>query len=242
MAVIFVPHAVRLERADKLFNMQKFLVFIYLFAVIALITGCSSQPHVVRLNEDGPISGQHKIYVVSHGWHTGLVLPAKDIQSRLPRLKDRFGNASYIEFGWGDRDFYQASEITTGLAFRAMFWSSGSAIHSVEVTGDVPQFFPNSEVRKLCLSDAALASLIDFIAGSFAKNPQGEIVELKKGIYGNSQFYEGVGDFNLFNTCNKWTAKALSSAGMDISPIFRLTAGSVMRYMSSFATACPEII
>jgi hypothetical protein len=30
------------------------------------------------------------------------------------------------------------------------------------------------------------------------------------------------------NTCNKWTAKGLKSAGMDISPMFKLTAGSVM--------------
>jgi uncharacterized protein (TIGR02117 family) len=219
--------------------MQNISACIFLLA-LTLIGGCSSRPHVVRQTDDVPISGINKIYVVSHGWHTGLVLPAKDIQARLPKLKERFGNAPFIEFGWGDKGFYQANEITTGLTLRAMFWSSGSVIHSVEVTGDVERFFPGSEVRQLCLSDASLASMIVFVAGSFAKNPQGEIVALKDGVYGNSQFYEGIGEYHMFNTCNKWTAKALSSAGMDISPVFKLTAGSIMSHIQSQAIACPE--
>jgi len=33
------------------------------------------------------------------------------------------------------------------------------------------------------------------------------------------------------NTCNKWTAKGLKSAGMDISPTFKLTADSIMDYL-----------
>jgi uncharacterized protein (TIGR02117 family) len=209
---------------------------------LSLISGCSSQPYVIKLAEDAPRTGHNEIYVVSHGWHTGLVLPAKEIQLRLPGLKKRFGDKPFIEFGWGDKGFYQTNEITTGLTFRAMFWSSGSVIHAVAVPGDVLKFFQNSEVRQLCLSDAGVSSLIDFIANSFSKNPQGEIVELKNGIYGDSQFYAGTGDYYLFNTCNKWTAKALRSAGMDISPTFKLTAGSVMSYVHGQTNTCSELL
>jgi uncharacterized protein (TIGR02117 family) len=212
----------------------------FILLLLSLISACSSKPYVVRLSEDAPLTGQKEIYVVSHGWHTGLVLPAKEMQSRLPPLKERFGNTPYIEFGWGDKGFYQAKEITTGLTFRAMFWSSGSVIHAVAVAGDVSRFFPNSEVQKLCLSDAAASSLFDFVASSFARNQQGEIIELKNGIYGNSQFYAGIGDYYLFNTCNKWTAKGLRSAGLDISPVFKLSAGSVMNSVHSQSSACLE--
>jgi len=209
-----------------------------LFVFSALLAGCSSKPYAVKLPEDIPVSGRNEIYVVSHGWHTGLVLPAKNIQDRLPGLKQRFGNTPWIEFGWGDKGFYQANEITIGLTFRAMFWSSGSVIHAVAVAGDIQEFFPNSDVRKLCFSDAALSSLLDFMEGSFARNPQGEIVALKDGIYGNSQFYDGVGVYHMFNTCNKWTAKGLQSAGMDVSPMLKLTSGSVMSYIESRASNC----
>ena len=51
-------------------------------------------------------SAENEVYVVNHGWHTGFVLPASDIQQVIPELKNRFGNAPYIEFGWGDNEFY----------------------------------------------------------------------------------------------------------------------------------------
>jgi len=62
-------------------------------------------------------------------------------------------------------------------------------------------------------------------------------LELQKGIYGDSQFYSAVGDFYLMNTCNRWTAKGLKSIGMDISPTLKLTAGSVMNYLTKANTA-----
>ena len=34
------------------------------------------------------------------------------------------------------------------------------------------------------------------------------------------------------NMCNRWTAKGLKSIGMDISPTLKLTAGSVMNYLT----------
>ena len=48
---------------------------------------------------------RNEVYVVNHGWHTGFVLPASVIQQEIPELKNRFGNAPYIEFGWGDNEF-----------------------------------------------------------------------------------------------------------------------------------------
>jgi len=67
----------------------------------------------------------------------------------------------------------------------------------------------------------------------------GKVKELKNGIYGNSQFYKGVGDYYLMNTCNKWTAKGLRSTGMDISTKFTLTAGSVIGYLDG-GRFCPD--
>jgi hypothetical protein len=70
---------------------------------------------------DISVGSSKEIYVVSHGWHTGFVVPASTIESRLPQLRDRFANAPYIEFGWGDKGFYQAKEITSGLTLQAIF-------------------------------------------------------------------------------------------------------------------------
>ena len=204
---------------------------IFLIVILSLLTACSSKPYVVKHTEMHAVVGQEKIYIVSHGWHTGFVVPAKQIQNQLPKLKKRFGDIPYIEFGWGDNDYYQAKEITTGLTLNAILWPTDSVIHAVAVPVKADKFFANSIVETLCLSGREYSSLLRFISESFYKDAHGEILELKSGIYGNSQFYKGGGNFYFMNTCNNWTAKGLKSAGMDISPAFKFTADSIMDYL-----------
>ena len=78
--------------------------------------------------------------------------------------------------------------------------------------------------------------VLEFIKDSFQKDQDGYIIPEHHGIYGDSQFYTGVGRYQLFNTCNKWTAKALNSGGYHLDPTFKLTSSSVM---SSLDSACP---
>ena len=205
--------------------------------IIIILAGCSAKPYIVSYAEEFEGSGQNEVYVVSHGWHTGFVIPASEIQGVIPELEQRFGDTPYIEFGWGDKGFYQAKETTLGLTLRAIFWPTESVVHSVSVPQEVEEYFSNSEVAKLCLSDGELSALIAFISRSFFRDKSGNLLELQKGIYGDSKFYSGVGDFYLMNTCNRWTAKGLKSIGMDISPTLKLTAGSVMNYLTKANTA-----
>jgi len=204
----------------------------FILLIIIILGGCSAKPYIVSYAEKFEGSGQNGVYVVSHGWHTGFVIPAPEIQGVIPELEQRFGDIPYIEFGWGDKGFYQAKETTSGLTLRAIFWPTESVVHSVAVPHMVEEYFSNSEVAKLCLSDVELSALISFISSSFFRDKSGNLLELQKGIYGDSQFYSGVGDFYLMNTCNRWTAKGLKSIGMDISPTLKLTAGSVMNYLT----------
>ena len=204
----------------------------FILLIIIILAGCSAKPYIVSYAEEFEGSGQNEVYVVSHGWHTGFVIPAPEIQRVMPELERRFGNTPYIEFGWGDKGFYQAKETTLGLTLRAIFWPTESVVHSVAVPQKVEEYFLNSEVAKLCLNDGELSALIGFISSSFYRDRSGNLLELQKGIYGDSKFYSGVGDFYLMNTCNRWTAKGLKSIGMDISPTLKLTAGSVMNYLT----------
>lgn len=202
---------------------------------LILLAGCSSKPYTTKVSAELPPTGINEIYIVSHGWHTGFVIPAADIETRYPQLKERFDDSPYLEIGWGDKGFYQAQVITTGLAIRAVFWPTESVIHAVAVPSSPEEYFAGSLVQRLCLHDREYSSLIDFISNSFHTSEEGKIKELRNGIYGNSQFYKGTGDYYLMNTCNKWTAKGLKSAGMDISPTFKLTADSIMDYLQEKA-------
>ncbi|MCV5148187.1 DUF2459 domain-containing protein, partial [Escherichia coli] len=66
------------------------------------------------------------MYIVSHGWHTGIVVPAANVNRVLPQLDARFAQPKWYEIGWGDKGFYQAQEITSSLTLQAMFWSTGA--------------------------------------------------------------------------------------------------------------------
>ncbi|MDH5765393.1 MAG: TIGR02117 family protein [Gammaproteobacteria bacterium] len=232
--------------------------FILGFLVVIILGACSSKPFVIPGSKIYKGDGENDIYIISHGWHTGIVIPADDIKTIAPELDQRFGETLYLEFGWGDKGFYQANEITSGLTLRAVFWPTESVMHVVAVPVYPYEYFPDSEIERLCLNNEELKLLIQFLSDSFYKEA-GRIVTLKNGLYGDSQFYKAEGDYYLMNTCNKWTAKGLKSIGMDIWPMFKLTSGSIMDYIrkhtqsngdiagvfnavpGSFSTLCPVI-
>ncbi|NOQ14006.1 MAG: TIGR02117 family protein [Methyloprofundus sp.] len=208
---------------------------IYLLPIfLVVLCACPTKPYALKHQDRFSGTGSNEVYVISHGWHTGFVVPAKDIQIKIPKLKNRFASSKYIEFGWGDKEFYLAKEKTSGLAIKAVFWPTESVVHVVPVSRNLFPFVPDIEVEKLCLTDDEFLSLIDFIVNSFDKDSKGEVLELQTGIVGDSQFYKGVGDYYFMNTCNNWTAKGLQSVGMNTFSLFKLTADSVMRDAREF--------
>ena len=84
----------------KEYSIRNFLIIIFI-----LLSGCSSAPHMVEHPDDFTGTGENAVYIVSHGWHTGFVISAVAMQEKLPKLKERFGDVPYIEFGWGDKGF-----------------------------------------------------------------------------------------------------------------------------------------
>ena len=48
--------------------------------IIIFLAGCLAKPHIFSSAEEFEGSGQNEVYVVSHGWHTGFVIPAPEIQ------------------------------------------------------------------------------------------------------------------------------------------------------------------
>jgi uncharacterized protein (TIGR02117 family) len=195
--------------------------------LVSALSGCATYPKAVEPAEVLQASSL-TVQVASHGWHTGIILPVELVYSKIPELEDRFIGAHFLEIGWGDAGFYQANEITSGITFRAIFLPTDSVVHVVGLEIPAHRYFTGSLVKNVEINQANLDSLLSFVSNSFGRDAQGGLIELRKGIYGDSQFYAGEGSYYALNTCNKWTAKALYSAGIDISPALKLTASSVM--------------
>lgn len=169
-----------------------------------------------------------RISVVNHGWHSALVIKKADISDIvLPEIRE-FPDAHYLEFGWGDWDYYQAPDPGLGLALKAAFWSSRSVLHVAGFKDTVEKYFHGSEIVEIGLSDEAFERLIQFISDSFSRSDPAALLETRPGLYGKSRFYAAEGRFHLFRTCNTWVAEALRSAGLPITSAYAITAGNLM--------------
>ena len=208
-------------------------IFIFQSILVLLIAlgACASNPAVADKAQEGVSANRMVVYVVGHDWHTGIILPTADILTYLPELKNQFTDSPYLEFGWGDKNFYQAEDPGAGLAIKALLWPTEAVMHVVAVPKDVPGYYPQSEIHRICILPDHYTALLNFIFNSFRLTKAGGIISLKKGLYGNAFFYEAKGRYSLFNTCNTWTAKGLKQAGLNINPGAMAAASALMDFM-----------
>jgi uncharacterized protein (TIGR02117 family) len=175
-------------------------------------------------------SDEVTIYVVSHGWHTGIVVPRNQLGEHLAFVPKQLGEYPFYEFGWGEKDFYQAPENTVLLALKASLWVNESTMHVATLPLTPDQYFPASETVTLHVSTNGLHKLTTALAASFATDAQDKAIYTSNGLYGErSGFFDGVGSYHFFNTCNTWTARMLNTAGVPTTTVLTLSAGSVIK-------------
>lgn len=152
-------------------------------------------------------TGERTLYVVSHGWHSGIVVGRRELTRRLPALAADIGHEGHVEVGWGEERFYQAREATAGMALRAVLQPNASVLQVVPFAGPPRVYFAGSEVVEVRTDEAGYAAALDFIAATFKPGPR----RLAPSLYGEGWFYAAEGSFHLFNTCNDWVARAISA-------------------------------
>lgn len=178
------------------------------------------------------------IQVVRHRWHTGIVIPADSLRPPLSFLRETFPDARYLEFGWGDADFYRNTN-NLWLMVRALFWPTDTAVHVVGLN-KAPARLPHTDLMALPVTPAGMADLQQALAHSFARSDEGEPVVMEPGLYGDSFFYRARGTFWLGRTCNTWTAQMLAAARKPVRTFAALTAGGVMDQVREQANSCTD--
>jgi hypothetical protein len=69
-----------------------------------------------------------QIHFFREGMHTHLVLPAKSLLDYIPELKEQLQNAPWARIGWGDFQYYGASQQTLISAMRALLLPTSAVI------------------------------------------------------------------------------------------------------------------
>ena len=203
------------------------------FVIVFLTYACSIPAAEIPLPDDR--KNVRTVFVVHDAWHAAIVTKKSDIPiDVLPELRD-FPSAEYLEFSWGDRDYFPAPDAGVGLALKAAFWSSGSILHVVGFKDAVQNAYPNAEIIEIPLSEEGFQRMVKFIADTFSRPHPPTPAEARPGLFSNGRFYAAEGKFSLFRTCNTWVAEALSAAGLPIRPSHAITAGNLSDQLRPFA-------
>jgi uncharacterized protein (TIGR02117 family) len=173
-------------------------------------------------------------YVISNGYHTGIVLPARNTCFNWKaELNNSCADSSWIEFGWGDKDFYMAEGSSLWLGIKAMLLPTDGVMHVVRYKGNnINRYYSADHIKKIKICEADYQSLTSYISNSFYKDTNKNIIPLGKGLYGEwSQFYEAKGTYTALFNCNNWANEALKKAKIKV-PVWGSTSYSIFRMLN----------
>lgn len=191
------------------------VIFLVLYVVAAL--------GLQRITVDRePNSGEDvTIYILTNGVHTDIVVPVHTAYANWAAMVT-FANthladttAGYLALGWGDKGFYLQTptwaDLKFSVAFKAATGLSSSAMHATYY----PAMREGKDCHKILISNAQYERLVTFIKESFDHAPDGQFINIPTNAnYGKGDaFYEAVGSYSLFYTCNTWANQALKSCG-----------------------------
>lgn len=216
-----------------LFTLEMLVLFVCSYLTIVLIG------LIISVNNDyNKDVGEIDMYVASNGIHTDICLPVTSYgvdwtefisTNSFNGIKKR---PKYISIGWGDKGFFldtpEWGDLTFETAFNAAFLPSPTAMH-VAYKNECP--IENEKVKYCPITKIKFLLLVDFIKTSFQlQNNQSPIIIEGKGYTEFDNFYEAKGNYHLFRTCNTWTNKALSIAGVKTSALALFEKG-ILRHL-----------
>lgn len=168
--------------------------------LIVLLLAACAQPRPC----EGP---SRTLHVVSHGWHSGIVVERRALVERVPGLAGEIGREGYVEVGWGEARFYPARETNWVMALRAVLWRNDSVVQVVPFADPPRHYFAGSKIAEVRTDEAGYAAIVDVIGATFKAGLQ----RVASSLYGKGWFYPAEGKFHLFNTCNDWVERALAA-------------------------------
>lgn len=177
------------------------------------------------------------VYVIDHGWHTDIGVPASELSGPVAVFRTVFPDARALEFGFGKRTFFTARVDS----WREYLLGPIPGPAAVLVTGlrVMPDAaYGSGDTVVLHLPPGGAERLSAFLWHEFAKDRAGEPRLIASGTYPGGLFYAATGRYTLGHTCNTWTADALQAAGLPVSGDGVVFAGQAMRRVRA-AALCP---
>ena len=190
----------------------KWIITLFLIPVVYLFVSLILTFIPVN-NEDIDTEKNKSIYLNSNGVHLSIIIPKNQLDSKLLNGLRYFKNDNYFSFGWGDKNFYLNtptwSDLTFNNAFKALFVNSSSLIHLTRYSTT------SDDWVEIKVNKNQLYKINQYIYKTFYLNPldKKEILN-NKGYTNNDDFYEALGSFSCFKTCNSWVNSGLKDSNI----------------------------
>ena len=175
----------------------------------------------ISIEEEKGAKDEVKIFITTNGVHTDIVVPVRNKQKdwskeiKFRNIQSTDTSFQYVGIGWGDKGFYLETptwaELKASVAFRAATGLSTTAIHA----SYFQKISVDSTTKEILISKEQYGRLIDYIDNSFQKDAEGHYIYIETdAVYGKTDaFYEAIGSYSMFHTCNTWTNKSLKICG-----------------------------
>jgi uncharacterized protein (TIGR02117 family) len=202
--------------------------FTVVFGLVVLFAACSYLLARIPVNSGyrHAIEEGVEILVINNGVHVDLVIPL-DAPSFQMRALIEGGNYrtdphlyTHAVLGWGNRKFYLETQSWNDIKLSNVLYAFsglGDTTVHVELTTRVLFNMKRERQRLLRLSASQFRLLCEHIDQTLKKDAQGIPLPIACEPYGNSDcFFEGVGGYHLFRTCNVWVGEGLRQSGVRV--------------------------
>lgn len=216
--------------------MARRLKLLQLLAPVLVLAGCAASA-AMHCADSTVAGGGAVVYVIDHGWHTDLGVPAAELSGPIGVFRDIFPGARAFVFSYGKRTFIMApvddwSEYILGPI-------PGPAAILVTGLGVPPEAaYDEAATVVLALPPGGARALSDFLWREFQTDAKGRPVLLDRAPFPGGLFYAASHGYTLAHTCNAWTAEALEAAGVGVHPGGVVFAHQVMDRVRAIAQ-CP---
>ncbi len=197
---------------------------VYFLCIAFAISACSSTP----LSCKPATTAGDVVYVVEHGWHAEIGIPIEELDKNLQFYRKIFPDARVIMFGYGKKTFFTAPPETISEYFLGPFPGS-AVIHTVGIRVTPIEAYSPEDTSILKLSPGGKQALSAYIWKDLAKDIAGKPYVVARSNNPDGLFYAAQSQYNLFHTCNSWTADALHAAGLHLSGQGVIFSGQVIQ-------------
>jgi hypothetical protein len=175
----------------------------------ALFIACFTPPVPTQPSAGLPIPEQsYHLYVADWGYHTTIILQ----QPKGWRLgPENDPDAAFVEYSWGDRNFYMNADFSPPALFATVFLPTPSVLH-LRNWSQAPTL--SSGMRYLYhrhINAQQLRALINSLETSFETSRANVLPPVPRF---RGRFYPGREYYIFWSACNAWTVNHLAQAGL----------------------------